>query len=130
MSTITLPAKANEHPNIRALNVLRDLSTVADLIELCFANTMDNDGQRYLSDMRRASRDSGFLRWADHVAETTSLPLTGYVWEENNKIVGNAMAFIGALTSAKPSTAKGTYLKSVTICSTMGPGVSVSPEID
>jgi predicted GNAT family acetyltransferase len=24
------------------------------------------------------------------VAETTSLPLTGFVWEENNKIVGNA----------------------------------------
>lgn len=90
MSTITLPAKASEHPNIRALNVLRDLSTVADLIELCFSSTMDNDGQRYLSDMRRASRDSGFLRWADHVADTTSLPLTGYVWEENKKIVGNA----------------------------------------
>jgi len=90
MTTITLPAKASEHPNMRALNVLRDLSTVADLIELCFSPTMDHEGQRYLSDMRRASRDDGFLRWANHMADTTSLPLTGYVWEENNKIVGNA----------------------------------------
>jgi len=90
MSTITLPAKASEHPHLRVLNVLRDLSTVADLIELCFSPTMDHDGQRYLSDMRRASRDDGFLRWANHMADTTSLPLTGYVWEENNKIVGNA----------------------------------------
>ena len=90
MSTITLPVKANEHPQVRSLNILRDLSSVADLIELCFSNTMDSDGQRYLSDMRRAGSDDKFLRWANHMAETTSLPLTGYVWEENNKIVGNA----------------------------------------
>jgi len=90
MSTITIPVKANDHPHIRALNVLRDLSTVADLIELCFSPTMDNDGQRYLSDMRRASRDDSFLHWASHVSETASLPLTGYVWEQDGRIVGNA----------------------------------------
>jgi ribosomal protein S18 acetylase RimI-like enzyme len=90
MSTITLPARVNEQPHIRAINVLRDLSTVADLIELCFSNTMDNDGQRYVNDMRRAGRDEGFLRWANHIAETTSLPLMGFVWEENGRIVGNA----------------------------------------
>lgn len=90
MSTISIPVKANEHPQMRALNVFRDLSKVADLIELCFSPTMDNEGQRYLSDMRRASRDEGFLHWANHVAETTSLPMTGYVWEENGRIVGNA----------------------------------------
>jgi ribosomal protein S18 acetylase RimI-like enzyme len=75
---------------MRPLNVLRDLSTVADLIELCFSSTMDNDGQRYVNDMRKAGRDEGFLRWANHVAETTSMPMMGYVWEEDNKIVGNA----------------------------------------
>ncbi|MCC6499154.1 MAG: GNAT family N-acetyltransferase [Anaerolineales bacterium] len=90
MTTIALPVKAKEHPHIRALNVLRDLSTVADLIELCFSNTMDNDGQRYVNDMRRAGRDEGFLRWANHIAETTSLPLMGFVWEEDGRIVGNA----------------------------------------
>ena len=90
MATITLPARANEHPHIRALNVLRDLSTVADLIELCFSNTMDNDGQRYVNDMRRAGRDEGFLRWANHIAETTSLPLMGFVWEQDGRIVGNS----------------------------------------
>jgi len=90
MTAITLPAQTGEPTHMRALNVLRDLSKVADLIELCFTPTMDNDGQRYLSDMRRASRDNNFLNWANHVAETTSLPLTGYVWEEENKIIGNA----------------------------------------
>ncbi len=90
MTSITIPARVEEHPHVRALNVLRDLTVAADLIELCFSNTMDNEGQRYLSDMRRASRDDGIMRWANHLAETTSLPLTGYVWEENNKIIGNA----------------------------------------
>jgi ribosomal protein S18 acetylase RimI-like enzyme len=51
---------------------------------------MDNDGQRYLSDMRRASRDDSFLNWASHMAETASMPLSGYVWEESGRIVGNA----------------------------------------
>jgi ribosomal protein S18 acetylase RimI-like enzyme len=90
MSSITIPAKTKDHPNLRPLNVLRDLSAVADLIELCFSPTMDNDGQRYLSDMRRASRDDSFLRWASRMSETASMPLMGYVWEEDGRIVGNA----------------------------------------
>jgi ribosomal protein S18 acetylase RimI-like enzyme len=90
MSSITIPAKTNDHPHMRPLNVLRDLSAVADLIELCFSPTMDNDGQRYLSDMRRASRDDSFLHWASRMTETASLPLMGYVWEQDGHIVGNA----------------------------------------
>ena len=90
MSSITIPVKASDHPHIRPLNMFRDLSTVADLIELCFSPTMDNDGQRYLSDMRRASRDDTFLRWASRMTETTSLPLMGYVWEQDGRIIGNA----------------------------------------
>jgi len=72
------------------MNMFRDLPAVADLIELCFADTMDNDGQRYIADMRRASRDDGFLRWASHMTETASLPLTGFVWEQDGRIIGNA----------------------------------------
>src|SRR5512147_608089 len=90
MSSITIPVKANDHPNLRPLNVLRDLAAVADLIEVCFSPTMDNDGQRYLSDMRRASHDDSFLRWASRMTETASLPLMGYVWEQDGRIIGNA----------------------------------------
>ncbi len=42
-------------------------------------------------------------------------------------IQANAMAVIEAIVRAKPSAAKGTYLRSVTMSSTMGPGVSVDP---
>jgi ribosomal protein S18 acetylase RimI-like enzyme len=90
MSSITLPAKTDDPPQVRSLNILRDLPRVADLIELCFSATIDGEGQRYLSDMRRAGRDDKLSRWATHMAETTSLPLTGYVWEENDHILGNA----------------------------------------
>src|SRR5215212_181603 len=90
MSTISISAQANDPKHMRPLNVLRDLSAVADLIELCFSPTIDNDGQRYLSDMRRASRDDSFLHWASRMTETASMPLMGYVWEQDGRIVGNA----------------------------------------
>lgn len=90
MASITVTARVEEHPHLRPLSIFRDLPAVADLIELCFLNTMDNEGRRYVQDMRRAGSDNSFLKWANRAAETTSLPLTGYVWEENGRIVGNA----------------------------------------
>lgn len=90
MASITLPAQSEaRHPNIRPLSVLRDLPSVADLIEQCFSTTMDGDGKRYVQDMRRAGSDNSFLQWAKRAADSTSLPLTGYVWEEDNRVIGN-----------------------------------------
>jgi large subunit ribosomal protein L1 len=39
----------------------------------------------------------------------------------------NASALISALVRQKPSTAKGTYLRSITVSSTMGPGIKIDP---
>src|SRR5258706_8680733 len=41
------------------------------------------------------------------------------------KLTENANTLLHAVVKAKPSAAKGKYVKSVTICSTMGPGVAV-----
>jgi large subunit ribosomal protein L1 len=41
------------------------------------------------------------------------------------KIAGNAQELIGALIKAKPATAKGTYLKGLTMASTMSPGITI-----
>jgi large subunit ribosomal protein L1 len=42
------------------------------------------------------------------------------------KLVENIRAFVGAVSRAKPTGAKGSYLKKIALSSTMGPGVSVS----
>ena len=41
------------------------------------------------------------------------------------QLIENLRAFVGAITRAKPSGSKGTYLKRVALSSTMGPGVKV-----
>jgi large subunit ribosomal protein L1 len=47
----------------------------------------------------------------------------GKVNFETPKLIENASSLIQAVIKAKPAAAKGKYVKSVTICSTMGPGV-------
>ena len=42
-------------------------------------------------------------------------------------LADNASALINALVKQKPSTAKGTYIRSITVSSTMGPGVKIDP---
>jgi large subunit ribosomal protein L1 len=42
-----------------------------------------------------------------------------------DKLVENATTLLNAVVRAKPAAAKGKYVKSVTVCSTMGPGVSL-----
>ena len=44
---------------------------------------------------------------------------------EPNKIVDNAREVLQAIIKLKPAAAKGTYVKSVTVSSTMSPGVKV-----
>ena len=41
------------------------------------------------------------------------------------KLMQNYQALIGALTAAKPASSKGTYFRSISISSTMGPGIKV-----
>jgi len=43
------------------------------------------------------------------------------------KLAENAHALLGAIVRAKPSSAKGNYVKSVAVSSTMGPGVRIDP---
>lgn len=49
----------------------------------------------------------------------------GKVSFDEGKLVENIRAFIGAVARAKPTGAKGTYMKKIALSSTMGPGVTV-----
>lgn len=43
----------------------------------------------------------------------------------DDQLLENTRTFLGAIVRAKPTTAKGTYLKNASICSTMGPGIKL-----
>jgi large subunit ribosomal protein L1 len=49
----------------------------------------------------------------------------GKVSFDTAKLLDNASSLIQAVVKAKPSAAKGKYVKSATLCSTMGPGVQL-----
>ena len=44
-----------------------------------------------------------------------------------DQLADNVRALVSALVKAKPAAAKGTYLRSVSISSTMGPGLRIDP---
>ena len=48
---------------------------------------------------------------------------------EAQKLVENFETLMEAINKAKPATAKGTYLRGVTVSSTMGPGIKIDPLI-
>jgi len=46
-----------------------------------------------------------------------------------DKLIENAKALMSAITSSKPPAAKGQYIKSIAVSSTMGPGIKLKLEI-
>lgn len=74
--------KTSKTSHLRFLQPHMDLYRVADLVELCFADNMDEDGRIYIRQMRRIANEARYLR-------VTSVRLEGFVWEETGKIVGN-----------------------------------------
>jgi len=83
--TITLTTAKN----IRSFDLRRDLRAAADLIELCFADTLTDDGRRYLRNMHAAADLGSSAHWAALASLRGSFPLSGYVWEVAGEIVGN-----------------------------------------
>ncbi len=53
----------------------------------------------------------------------------GKVSFEIDKLSENLEAFMDSIIRARPSSSKGTYLKGVSVSSTMGPGVAIDPNL-
>ena len=53
--------------------------------------------------------------------------IVGKATFDEQHLVENVATLLDAIVRAKPAAAKGTYLRSVTLASTMGPGVKVDP---
>lgn len=84
----TLPLMESES-NIRFFDAHQDMKQVADLIELCFIDTLDPDGKRYLQQMRFAAENPRYLNWATSTLDWVSLPMNGFVWLTEGHLVGN-----------------------------------------
>lgn len=52
----------------------------------------------------------------------------GRVSFDSNKLQDNAQEVLDTLVKMKPSTSKGTYMKTITVASTMSPGIKVDPK--
>jgi large subunit ribosomal protein L1 len=77
-------------------------------------------------DVERAVREVKAGKVEFRVDKTGVLHVpVGKVSFQSDKLLENAQSLIQAVLRAKPAAAKGKYVKSATICSTMGPGVSL-----
>jgi ribosomal protein S18 acetylase RimI-like enzyme len=90
MATLTeASTKIATSTHLRTLDPYRDLAAVADLIELCFADSMDRDGARYLQAMRAMAKTHRLFQFSSVGDEWLNVPVSGYVWEEDQRLVGN-----------------------------------------
>ena len=93
ITDLPLPLNASQH--LRPLDARRDLAAVADLVELCFNDTLDPEGRNYLKQMRQAAQHAALIGWANSLYPDGGMPPTGLVWVEgdtqsgNQRLVGN-----------------------------------------
>jgi len=80
-----LSTLVERHPQMRTIRLPGDLHAIADLVELCFEATLDDDGRRFIRQMRRAGSQRGRYPGMGGLLP----PVKGYVWVEDGKIVGN-----------------------------------------
>lgn len=74
---------------LRSLNVRQDLYQVADLIDLCFHNAMDEDGHDYVNYLRRMARDTMASNWGIGSMPGQYPTMQGYVYVIGERLIGN-----------------------------------------
>jgi large subunit ribosomal protein L1 len=85
------------------------------------SGTVTNDLTRALEEIK-----AGKVEYRLDKSNIIHTPI-GKVSFGDEKLLDNFNALLEAIVKAKPAAAKGQYLKSVTVASTMGPGVKVNP---
>jgi large subunit ribosomal protein L1 len=80
------------------------------------------------SDLPRVIREAKAGRVEFRLDKTANIHVAiGKVSFTEDKLFENMSALMEAIKKAKPAAAKGTYLRHITVTSTMGPGVKVDP---
>jgi ribosomal protein S18 acetylase RimI-like enzyme len=77
---------------LRPIDVSRDLVAVAELIAEAFQDDMDASGERAVRDMRTVGRWARLFGWMDRLSAPGEGLAPGFVWVEDDHIVGNISA--------------------------------------
>ncbi len=85
------------------------------------AGTVTPDIERTINELK-----AGRIEFRVDKTSIVHAPI-GRVSFEIDKLLENLNAFAEALIKAKPAAAKGQYMRSVNICSTMGPAIKINP---
>lgn len=85
------------------------------------AGTVTQDIERTITELK-----AGRIEYRVDKNAIIHVPI-GRVSFDVEKLQENLSVFAEALIKAKPAAAKGQYMRSVTVCSTMGPGVKINP---
>ena len=85
------------------------------------AGTVTMDVTKAVADIK-----AGKIEYRLDKANIIHVPIGKASFSEE-QLTDNFQTLIGAINKAKPATLKGTYLKSITLTSTMGPGVKINP---
>jgi large subunit ribosomal protein L1 len=79
-------------------------------------------------DLARLIQEARLGRVEFRVDKTANLHVTiGKASFEPQQLMGNLAAFVEAVRKARPSAAKGTYIRKIVVSSCMGPGIKVDP---
>ncbi len=84
------------------------------------SGTVTNDVAKAISEIK-----AGKVEYRVDKTSICHVPV-GKVSFGKEKLLDNLKVLIDAINRAKPSTAKGVYLRSVVISSTMGPGIRIN----
>lgn len=95
-------SSASSEAGLRPVNLRTDLSALADLIELAFADTMDSGGRAAIREMRTLSRIGVGRNLLFSLNEITEGIGLGFVWIEDGRLVGNTSIYPAQLPAGSP----------------------------
>lgn len=90
---VSVSVSYNTTSGMRPVNLRTDLAPLADLIELVFADSMDNSGRAALREMRMMSHFGAGLNVLSGLNEMSLGINMGYVWIEDGRLVGNVSIY-------------------------------------
>lgn len=89
MAILTRSVAAHVQHGIRPFDIGRDLRAVSKLIADAFADDLDEQGEAALRELQILGYMSGLLRLLSRSTDEFQNIFNGFVWVENNQVVGN-----------------------------------------